>query len=112
MSSFEKPYKLAYRSAVDQNGLQTTLDKKDIERALKDIQKDLRKYIGREREFFSDYLKIVNSRASKTLKKIGKLYALCEEDETREDIALGLVEFAEDKSVEEVLEELWRMSYE
>ena len=109
---YAKYYKLAYRSAVDQKGLQNTLDKKDIEETLKNIQKDLRKYVGREREFFSDYLKIVNMKASKTLKKVGKLYALCEEDETREDIALGLVESAEDKSVEEVLEELWRISYE
>ena len=109
---YAKYYKLAYRDAVNQNGLQNTLDKKDIEETLKNIQKDLRKYVGREREFFSDYLKIVNIKASKTLKKIGKLYALCEEDETREDIALGLVESAEDKSVEEVLEELWRISYE
>ena len=109
---YRKYYKLAYRSAVDQKGLQNTLDKKDIEETLKNIQKDLRKYVGREREFFSDYLKIVNMKASKTLKKVGKLYALCEEDETREDIALGLVESAEDKSVEEVLEELWRISYE
>ena len=88
---YAKYYELASKSAIDQNGLQTTFDKKDLEETLKNIRSDLRKYAGREIQFFSDYLKIVNVKASKTLKKIGKLYALCEEDETREDNAIGFV---------------------
>ena len=109
---YAKYYELASKSAIDQNGLQTTFDKKDLEETLKNIRSDLRKYAGREIQFFSDYLKIVNNKASKTLKKIGKLYALCEEDETREDNAIGFVEPSKFQSVEEVLEELGRLPYE
>ena len=109
---YAKYYELASKSAIDQNGLQTTFDKKDLEETLKNIRSDLRKYAGREIQFFSDYLKIVNVKASKTLKKIGKLYALCEEDETREDNAIGFVEPSKFQSVEEVLEELGRLTYE
>ena len=108
---YAKYYQLVVKSAIDQNGLQATFVKKDLEETLKNISSDLKKYAGREIQFFSDYLKIVNNKASKTLKKIGKLYALCEEDETREDVAIGFVESAEDRSVEEVLENLRRLTY-
>ena len=109
---YKKYYQLAYRSAIDQNGLQNTFDEKDLEETLKDIQKDLRKYVGREVKFFEDYIQIVNTKALKTLKKAAKIYALCEDVDTREDILIGSVEPSKSQSAEEVLEELKRLTCE